>query len=329
MASVYIIFSNYSHLIYSRWPCKEVFCMAETKSELKKIFLSINLSKFGTNFPYILPGSLPIMTQLPSFLLSLLPSSLFLPLFLPSSSAPNILTGHLNERDLCWRWGCSPRWLSESSQGLGTSRETLAGGHGQMGTTGQHREEGGKLGQVAHAGGGSTTPTVFTHRTQAAPSTRGPSFLLWSPKGRGISHPFFHPGCLDSRTVMSPQGPVGSWSGAKRERRTFQAEWASQRPCSWGSDLTGSFSAFQNFTFSIYLAVGHLENSLGIFLNGLHNADSCHLPLPWGPTFILITQSVLLLSTDSPPRPQTYPGSFSTDLFLPSPTCCLQFLLTL
>ena len=94
------------------------------------------------------------MTQLPSFLLSLLPSSLFLPLLLPSSSAPNILIGHLNERDLCWRWGCSPRWLSESSQGLGTSRETLAGGHGQMGTTGQHREEGGKLGQVAHAGGG-------------------------------------------------------------------------------------------------------------------------------------------------------------------------------
>lgn len=185
------------------------------------------------------------------------------------------------------------------------------------------------LGKWLMLEGGSTTPTVFTHRTQAAPSTRGPSFLLCSPKGRGISHPFFYPGCLDSRTVMSPQGPVGSWSGAKRERRTFQAEWASQRPCSWGSDLMGSFSAFQNFTFSIYLAVGHLENSLGIFLNGLHNADSCHLPLPWGPTFILITQSVLLLSTDSPPRPQTYPGSFSTDLFLPSPTCCLQFLLTL
>ena len=175
---------------------------------IKTNFLSINLSKFGTNFLYILPGSLQIMTQLPSFLPSLLPSSLFLSLFLLSSSAPNILTGHLSERDLCWRWGCSPRWLSESSQGLGTSRETLEGGHGQMGTTGQHHKEGGKDGQVAHAGGGPL-PWLCSHTEPRQPPAPEGLHFCCSPKGRGISHPFLHP----SSFVLHP-----GWSWVHRDR---------------------------------------------------------------------------------------------------------------
>ena len=116
----------------------------------------------------------------------------FISLFLLSSSAPNILTGCLSERDLCWRWGCSPWWLSESSQGLGTSRETLEGGHGQMGTTGQHHKEGGKDGQVAHAGGGPLS-RLCSHTEPKQPLASEGLHFCCSPKGRGISHPFLHP----------------------------------------------------------------------------------------------------------------------------------------
>ena len=65
------------HLIYSRWPWKEVFHTTELKSELNKKFLSINLPKLSMNFPYILQWSLPILTQLSLFLF-------LLPSFLPS-----------------------------------------------------------------------------------------------------------------------------------------------------------------------------------------------------------------------------------------------------
>lgn len=66
------------------------------------------------------------------------------------------------------------------------ARETLAGGHGQMGTTGQHREEGGKLGQVAHAGGGPLLQ-LCSHRTQAAPAPEGLHFCSVPPK-EGVFH---------------------------------------------------------------------------------------------------------------------------------------------
>ena len=149
---------------------------------IKKKFLSMNLSKFGTNFPYILPGSLPIMTQLPS----IPPASFRLSLFLLSSSAPNILTGQLNERDLCWRWGWSPRWLSESSQGPVQVEKPWREVLDRCGPRHSTVRKEGRMGKWLMLEG-AITPTVFMHRTQAAPAPKGLHFCSVPPK-EGVFH---------------------------------------------------------------------------------------------------------------------------------------------
>lgn len=68
----------------------------------------------------------------------------------------------------------------------GTSRETLEGGPGQMGTTAQQHKEGEKDGQVAHAGGGPL-PQLCSRTEPRQPPAPGLHFCSVPPK-EGVFH---------------------------------------------------------------------------------------------------------------------------------------------